>query len=192
MMAMNQHIRLPARMGFEEFAAFVDTRPDEEKWELLEGHAVMSPTPIAPHQRVVKNLTVFFAFLEREAPRPWLVLPGLSVRVAELPASVPQPDVLIVPNDGNEQWYSDGPLAVFEVLSPGTRRRDLGIKCDIYRRMPTIQDYLVIAPKKREVTQFCRAQDWEPVRYVAKGDVIPLASVGLDLPLSAIYHDMAV
>ena len=49
MMAMNQHIRLPARMSFEEFAAFVDTRPDEEKWELLEGHAVMSPTPIIAH-----------------------------------------------------------------------------------------------------------------------------------------------
>jgi Uma2 family endonuclease len=152
----------------------------------------MSPTPIAPHQRVVLNLSYFFEHRRRGERPSWLVLPGLSVHVPELPLSVPQPDVLIVPNDGNEGWYSDGPLAVFEVLSPGTRRRDLGIKCDIYRRMPTIQDYLVIAPKRREVTQYCRAQDWEPVRYVDADNIIPLASLGLALPLSAIYHDMAV
>ena len=44
---MNRHVRAPKLMNFDEFVAFVDGRPDEEKWELLEGHAVMSPTPVA-------------------------------------------------------------------------------------------------------------------------------------------------
>ena len=67
---MNRHVRPPKLMSFDEFVAFVDKRPDEEKWELLEGHAVMSPTPVDPHQIVLKNLTIFFGLIV--APRPGL------------------------------------------------------------------------------------------------------------------------
>jgi Uma2 family endonuclease len=189
---MNRHVRPPARMSIDEFVAFVDTRPDEEKWELLEGHAVMSPTPIAPHQRVLVNLTVFFETIRRASPRPWLVLPGLSVYVPEVPASVPQPDTLIVGDVENEGWYTEGPLVVFEVLSPSTRKRDLTIKRDIYGRMPTIGDYVLIAPKKVEVTHFARSTAWEPVIVKEPSASITLASVGLALPLSEIYFGFDV
>jgi hypothetical protein len=62
-------------MSFDEFVAFVDTRPDEEKWELLEGHVVMSPSPASPHQRIVVNLAYFFERHRRQANPAWIVLP---------------------------------------------------------------------------------------------------------------------
>ena len=103
---------------------------------------------------------------------------------------MPQPDVLIVPNVWNEGWYTDGPLAVFEVLSPSTRRRDLTVKRDIYRRMPTILDYVVIAPKKREVLLHSRRTDWAPVAFTDADAGVPLDALGFDLPLAEIYRDV--
>ena len=32
-------------MRVEEFYAFTDTRPDEEKWELIDGEPLLNPTP---------------------------------------------------------------------------------------------------------------------------------------------------
>jgi hypothetical protein len=34
------------QMTIEEFLAFTDTRPEEERWELVEGVAVLNPSPI--------------------------------------------------------------------------------------------------------------------------------------------------
>jgi hypothetical protein len=34
------------QMTIEEFLAFTDTRPEEERWELIEGVPVLNPSPI--------------------------------------------------------------------------------------------------------------------------------------------------
>ena len=45
-------------MRVEEFYAFTDTRPDEEKWELIDGEPLLNPTPSYLHQKIVRNLIV--------------------------------------------------------------------------------------------------------------------------------------
>ena len=44
------------QMTIEEFLAFTDTRPEEERWELIEGVPVLNPSPIDYHQIVVTNI----------------------------------------------------------------------------------------------------------------------------------------
>jgi Uma2 family endonuclease len=117
-------------------------------------------------------------------------LPGLSVHVPEVPASVPQPDVLIVRDTDNEGWFTAEPIVVFEILSPSTRRRDLTLKRDIYGRMATVGDYVIIAPKKREVTVYSKRAAWAPVVLRQADDVVPLPDLGLALPLASIYHGL--
>ena len=39
-------------MDVDEFMAFLETRPDEEHWELIEGVAVMMAPPTYAHQRI--------------------------------------------------------------------------------------------------------------------------------------------
>ena len=45
-------------MTVEDFFAFTDARPDEEKWELIDGEPVLNATPSYVHQRIVGNITV--------------------------------------------------------------------------------------------------------------------------------------
>ena len=72
-------------MTVEEFYAFTDTRPDEEKWELIDGEPVLNAAPSQLHQRIVKNLVFALTIRERELGAAWQVLPGLGVRVVRFP-----------------------------------------------------------------------------------------------------------
>src|SRR5262249_9475866 len=83
-------------MTVEEFYSFTDTRPDEEKWELIDGEPILNAAPSPVHQWIVRNL--MYALTSRELqlnPAPWVILPGLGVRVSE--TNRPEPDVLIIP-----------------------------------------------------------------------------------------------
>ena len=55
------------QMTIEEFLAFTETRPEEERWELIEGVPVLNPSPIDYHQIVVTNISGFlWRFQDRE------------------------------------------------------------------------------------------------------------------------------
>lgn len=43
-------------MDVDEFMAFLETRPKEERWQLIEGTAVMVAPPSLEHQRIAQNL----------------------------------------------------------------------------------------------------------------------------------------
>src|SRR5258706_8812876 len=84
-------------MTVAEFYAFTDTRPDEEKWELIEGEPILNAAPSRLHQRIVKNLILVLGNRERELAASWTVLPGLGVRVSD--TDRPEPDVLVTPSN---------------------------------------------------------------------------------------------
>jgi len=178
-------------MTVEEFYAFTDTRPDEEKWELIDGEPVLNASPSRLHQRIVKNLGFLLTTLERRPGTPWEMLPGFGVRVSE--TSRPEPDILIIPTAGNstdllERDRSDV-IAAFEVLSPSTANRDLRWKRSAYTGLPTLTDYVVIAQDAVEVVVFARDVGFAERRFSSIGGSIELRSLGLSLPLSEIYRN---
>ena len=50
-------------MRAEEFFAFTATRPDDEKWELIEGEPVLNASASFLHQIIASNLIVSLADL---------------------------------------------------------------------------------------------------------------------------------
>jgi Uma2 family endonuclease len=55
-------VNAPARprsgtMDIDEFMAFLETRPKEERWHLIEGIAVMMAPPSVAHQRIASNIS---------------------------------------------------------------------------------------------------------------------------------------
>ena len=56
-------------MTVDEFYEFTDRRPDEEKWELIDGVPMMMPPPTLMHQRIAANLDrMLNAHLEAAKP----------------------------------------------------------------------------------------------------------------------------
>ena len=66
-------------MTVEEFYAFTDRQPDEEKWELIDGEPVLNASPSPFHQWIVRNLVLALVIRVSELSASWGVLPGLGV-----------------------------------------------------------------------------------------------------------------
>jgi len=178
-------------MTVEEFYAFTDTRPDEEKWELIGGEPVLNAAPSRLHQRIVKNLIVALTNRERELGAPWVVLPGLGVRVCD--TDRPEPDVLVIPSDGrsldSQERDTNDVIVAFEVLSPSTKGRDLRWKRTAYTSLLSLSHYIVIAQDAVDVVVFARDNDFAERRISSMDKVIELRSLGISLPVAEIYRD---
>jgi Uma2 family endonuclease len=48
---------LSGTMDVDEFMAFLETRPNKKRWDLIEGVAVMMATPSYAHRRISSNLS---------------------------------------------------------------------------------------------------------------------------------------
>jgi Uma2 family endonuclease len=178
-------------MTVEEFYAFTDTRPDNEKWELIDGEPILNASPSPVHQWIVKNLLIVLGNRERELKASWAILPGLGVRVSR--TNRPEPDVLVIPRAA----FSPDPLqrdtgemiVAFEILSPSTADRDLRWKRTAYTSLPSLTHYIVVAQDAVDVVVFARGSGFTERRYHSLSDTIELPALGISLPLSEIYRD---
>jgi Uma2 family endonuclease len=177
-------------MTVDEFYAFTDTRPDDEKWELIEGEPVLNAAPSRLHQRIAGN--VFFALTVRQRAigAPWEASLPLGVRVSE--KDRPEPDVLVFPFDPRRpdvQRDRNDVIVVFEVLSPSTEKRDLGWKRKAYASLASLTHYIAISQETVEVMVFARDGAFEGRRFKSLEETIDLPSLGVSLPMAEIYRD---
>ena len=177
-------------MTVEEFYAFADTRPDDEKWELIDGEPILNAAPGRLHQGIVKNVLFALTLLERELSATWEVLPGLGVRVSE--TNRPEPDVIILPRTGVSLGLQgrdrSDPLVAFEALSPSTEDRDLRWKRAAYTSLASLTHYVVIAQDAVEVVVFARERGFAEQRLRSLHDSLEISELGISLLLAEIYR----
>ncbi len=178
-------------MSVEEFYAFTNTRPDEEKWELIDGEPILNASPNRLHQRILKNLVIGVSSFEGLPGVTWELLPGLGVRISD--RSRPEPDVLILPRDESASDSLDRDrndvIVAFEILSPSTRDRDLRWKRTAYTSLSSLTRYMVIAQDAVDVVVFARDAGFADRHFRSITDRIELSAPGISLPLSVIYRD---
>jgi Uma2 family endonuclease len=177
-------------MTVDEFYEFIGRRPDDEKWELIDGEPILNAALSRLHQWIVRNVLVALTLLERDRSAPWAVLASLGVRVSE--TNRPEPDVVILPRtsislDPQSRDLSD-PLVAFEVLSPSTADRDLRWKRAAYTSLASLTHYVVIAQDAVEVVVFARENGFAEKRLRSLSDSVEVPALGISLPLAEIYR----
>ena len=187
---MSEAFRTDYRMTVEAFHAFLADRPDWEKWELIDGEAIVQASPKLRHQQIVGNTLFEIERARRETAAKWIVIGGIGTRVLDDAYNELIPDVVIMPAGGDDlsNWTLDV-LVAFEVLSPGSVRRDMVRKRAVYQRMQALTHYMVVAQDRREVTVFARDAGFEP-RKLTDDDVLEIPQLGIVLPLAEIYRDI--
>ena len=182
---------LPARdrLTIEEFLGYVGERPDGERWELIEGVAVLNASPSDFHQLIVANLIMALGNWKVQKTAPWYVLPGVGTRVPASPHSLPAPDVMVKENLASGSHVSEEALALFEVMSPSNRKADREWRLSVYRSILNCQHYVTIAQNRVHVLRHDRANDWRPLRLTTDDAVLELPALGdVRLPLKDIYR----
>lgn len=120
--------------------------PDDVRYELIEGElVVMEPAPTTSHQRVLVDLAVLLVpFVKGHGLGEVLIAPT-DVYLSD--TNVLQPDLLFVSAARasiiTERDVHGAPDLVVEIASPSTRRRDRGIKMDLYARHGVAEYWLV-------------------------------------------------
>jgi Uma2 family endonuclease len=123
----------PPRRGESYTLADLDAWPESALIEVHDGALIVNPPPTGAHQ------------LRADAIRAWLaerlpdhrVLTAVGIRFDDASGYIP--DVVVFragrPADLEQPWFSAADVAlVVEVVSPGTKARDLGDKRDTYAR----------------------------------------------------------
>lgn len=183
---------LNARFTYKDYR----TWSDSERWELINGvpHN-MTPAPSTKHQEVLGELhRIFAAYLKGKPCKAYLS--PFDVRLSqadeqdEYISSVVQPDLTIVcdPSKIDEHGCKGAPNLVIEILSPATRKKDLGEKLRLYERVG-IQEYWVIHPSDQTVFIFNLNQGiyGTPTFYTIPDDVPVGLFPDLVIPLSEVF-----
>ena len=176
------------RMTIEEFLAFTDTRPEEERWELVEGVPVLNPSPIDYHQIIVTNISGYLWRFKVEQGAPWFPLIGTGTRVPASEHSLPQPDVMVKERPPTGSPVSDDALALFEVLSKSNTKADQAWRRRVYASVPNCQHYITVSVKAADVSAFDRVSGWQQRTYTSFDDKLELPALGLSIPLADIYR----
>ncbi|AUB84342.1 Uma2 family endonuclease [Candidatus Thiodictyon syntrophicum] len=85
------------------------------------------------------------------------------------------------------------PVLIIEVLSPSTAADDRGAKFLQYQTIDTLTDYVLVDSTAIAVLHYRRRGSWwQPLLIEDPGSVLALDTIGLALPLAAIYLDSGV
>lgn len=176
------------------FAEYVQLDEDTGyKHEYLDGMVWAMAGGSPDHAAVAGNiLTLFNNALRSRRCRAFTS--DLRVRI-EATGLGTYPDVSVVcdeleldPEDPKRHTVLN-PCVLVEVLSPSTEEYDRGEKLDHYKKIPSLNEVLLVAHDSQHV-ELWRRQDGDWVRHdVDAPESVHLESLGCELPLEEIYRD---
>lgn len=98
------------------------------------------------------------------------------------------PDVVVGCEAGDSDPYVvEQPKLIIEVLSDSTERNDRSDKFYAYRRLPSLDEYVLVAQDTRRVEVYRRETGWDLELYEQEGE-FSLRSLGLDLSIADVYE----
>lgn len=188
------------KLTLEEFHAFRDGRPKEEKWELIDGVPVMMPPPTLVHQRIAKNLErMLDARLSVVRPE-WRADREIGVLLSGDEKYNPEPDVTIIDREiAIGQLYATRFYGVAEVLSGGSRPEQvagadkphvLAAKLGYCKLHEHCRSVLFVRQDRIEADLHRRDADaWSVVKLSEPEARIVLPELGDIGPLGDLYRD---
>ena len=176
-------------MTIEEFLAFTDTRPQEERWELIEGVPFMNPSPVRMHQLIAVNISAFLLNEKERLGAAWLPMLGVGTEVPISPKSLPQPDVYVqAGGEADMSRVTADALVIFEVMSRSNTKADQAWRRRVYASVPNCRHYVTVALESAEVTVYDHDTQWKARTIKGLAASVDLPAIGVTVPLARIYR----
>ena len=180
--------QLPGTLSADDYVAFLATRPDEERWQLLDGTAVMTTPPTLVHQRIAMNLATRLN-QALEARRPDLIAlveTGLTVRGR--PNFLPSADVVVLENPVDYSSYAARVYLTAEIRSRCNTREYMSLKQQRYSEHPDNLYSLIVSQRQVRVELRARAAGWGRTMLDALDDLLDLPEFGFRCLLRDLYR----
>jgi len=97
------------------------------------------------------------------------------------------PDVVVdCERNSGDNYFTESPLIIVEVLSHSIRKADQTLKRHAYQSLPSLQEYVLIEQEFVDVEVCRRSNHWQSEHYYL-GDQVYLAALDVLLPVEQIY-----
>jgi Uma2 family endonuclease len=175
-------------MDVDEFMAFLETRPEGERWDLIEGVAVMMAPPSYAHQRIAYNFCSLLNNAFEVQRLDLFAYFDAGVRNPGVRNFQPQPDVVVVPGVAGYDLYSERFQLVAEVLSPTNTRTEIELKLRRYREAPDNLYAVVIDSRAFLVEIYAKSRGWQGLTLSQAGEPIALPEFGVQCRVADLYR----
>jgi Uma2 family endonuclease len=180
------------RLTFDDLDLIPEAHPGD-RHELIDGELAVTPVPIIKHQIVNANVTSALDRHVRDAGLGMVFHPPTGIRFS--PHYLLVPDVCFVARKRlhilGAKTINAAPDLVVEILSPGTRRRDVETKRDVYARFG-VREYWIVDLDERMVTVLTLVGNtYVSVPLTGDGKIQSRVFPDLDLTLAAVFTGIA-
>jgi len=183
------------RMSGVDFRAFQETRPDHERWELIDGVPVMMTPPTLAHNLIATNLQFLLLSALRQH-HPSLVAvqrPGLDIND---PDYQPEPDVAVIDADfKQDDRIAAQAYLLAEIVSnsdqkpAGLDRQWIDEKRELYRGHKPCQAVLIISQDHMDVELDLRTETGWTVAVLQGPDAeLSIPAFGLRCTVADLYE----
>jgi Uma2 family endonuclease len=162
---------------------------DGNRYELVRGELLVTPSPSPMHQRISKRLfrTLDDYFEERKIGEVFYA----PLDVILTPHDVFEPDLLVVADRSHisKRGIEKPPLLVVEILSASTRKVDRGIKSRRYEELG-VPHYWIVDPDERRLECFRSAEGvfTQVVEAIGDATLVHPDWAGLTIDLAALWR----
>jgi len=182
-----------AKLSVEEYLAL--DRAAEVKSEYHDGELFPLEAVTWSHARISFRFAVL---LGRQLTKTGYQVVPSSLRVRVSPAKFVIPDVLVV--CGKLEFTDEhndtitNPKVIVEVLSPSTADYDYGGKFNLYRRLPSLEEYVLISQDQARVETFRKTpgNEWVLHTYEGLDATVTIKCLGVSVPLREAYEGVAL
>ncbi len=167
-------------------------RNSDTKHELIFNEIIEMSGASKEHNRIVHSLAgLFYVLFSKNAEFDTF---HNDMRVFDsISSSYFYPDLIVV--EGTSEFLDNefdtliNPLFIVEVLSPSTEKRDLSDKFEIYKSIPSLKEYMIVAQHKPYIKLFKKIpiNHWELFEFDKLTEMVSILDNKFQLPLSEIY-----
>jgi Uma2 family endonuclease len=164
----------------------------EVRHEYLNGEVYAMTGGTLPHNTIAINLTTLLKQPVRgRGCRVFMA--DAKVQISVVGNFYFYPDIAVTCHleDKQSTKYLKHPCLIIEVLSPGTEASDRGEKFAQYRRLESLQEYVLINSEKLsvEIFRLNERHKWELTPYTA-GETIQFNSIEFECLIELLYEDV--
>ena len=167
-------------------------RASDRRFEYIEGDIVLMAGASREHNIINNNLGGILYTQLRQRP--------CEVYTADMRVHISATDGYAYPDQvivcGEPRFHAKtqpdtllNPTVIIEVLSDTTADYDRGVKFENYRRIPSLQDYLLVSQTACHVVHYTRRPDdtWTLTETDRLDDTVDLPAIKCQLPLAEVY-----
>ncbi len=164
-------------------------RLSEVRHEFVDGRLYAVAGASRKHNEICLDLASALRTQLRDGPYQTYI-EAVKVQVADVSGEAYYyPDVFVACEPGDDDSHVvRNPRVIIEVLSESTSRFDRGDKLVNYKRIPGVEEIVLIEQDWPEIVVYRRSEKWRRNLYTQFETVVRLDSIGFAAPLADFYQ----